>query len=192
MLLTGEIYHDLGAEFYDERIDPPDASTATSPNSKPPATPSPSPPSPSNHDALGATPEPAAAPHPNTINSFHPRTRRGGVADVELVGAYSRGMVRVGVSGAGGRMGRSVCAAVLADPELELVAAVDPHAAGQMVEGVTIAAEPKAFVEAGCEVVVDFSVAAAARTTVPFLAMHGIHAVVGTTGLTDDDLDRAR
>jgi len=85
-------------------------------------------------------------------------------------------------------MGRSVCAAVLADPELELVAAVDPHAAGQMVEGVTIAAEPKAFVDAGCEVVVDFSVAAAARTTVPFLAMHGIHAVVGTTGLTDDDL----
>ena len=36
--------------------------------------------------------------------------------------------------------------------------------------------------------VVDFTVAAAARTTVPWLAMHGIHAVVGTTGLNDDDL----
>lgn len=85
-------------------------------------------------------------------------------------------------------MGATVCAAVAADPQLELVAAVDPHAVGRVVEGVTIAGEPKAFVDAGCDVVVDFTIAAAARTTVSFLAMHGIHAVVGTTGLTDDDL----
>ncbi|HMS12821.1 MAG TPA: hypothetical protein PKD80_06930, partial [Microthrixaceae bacterium] len=38
--------------------------------------------------------------------------------------------VRVGVFGAGGRMGQTVCQAVVADPELELVAAVDPHYAG--------------------------------------------------------------
>jgi 4-hydroxy-tetrahydrodipicolinate reductase len=84
-------------------------------------------------------------------------------------------------------MGATVCAAVAADAELELVAAVDQHAGGT-VEGVTIAGEPKAFADAGAEVVVDFTVAAAARTTVPWLAMHGIHAVVGTTGLTDADL----
>ncbi len=85
-------------------------------------------------------------------------------------------------------MGATVCAAVAADPELELVAAVDAHAGGATVEGVPIAGEPKAFADAGAEVVVDFTVAPAARTTVPWLAMHGIHAVVGTTGLTDDDL----
>ncbi len=85
-------------------------------------------------------------------------------------------------------MGAAVCAAVAADPDLELVAAVDPHAGGVAVEGLTIGAEPKTFVDAGAEVVVDFTVAAAARTTVPWLAMHGIHAVVGTTGLNDDDL----
>lgn len=85
-------------------------------------------------------------------------------------------------------MGATVCTAVTADPELELVAAVDPGAIARVVDGVVIAAEPKAFVDAGCDVVVDFSVAAAARTTVPFLAMHGIHAVVGTTGLNDDDI----
>src|SRR3954470_23302194 len=96
--------------------------------------------------------------------------------------------MRVGVCGAGGKMGATVCAAVAADTELELVAAVDPHAVGSTVEGLTIAGEPKAFADAGAEVVVDFTVAAAARTTVPWLAMHGIHAVVGTTGLTDDDL----
>jgi 4-hydroxy-tetrahydrodipicolinate reductase len=100
--------------------------------------------------------------------------------------------LRVGVSGAGGRMGATVCAAVAADPALELVAAVDPHSAGRGVEGLTIAGEPRAFAEAGAEVVVDFTVAAAARQTIPWLAMHGIHAVVGTTGLTDDDLESFR
>lgn len=89
-------------------------------------------------------------------------------------------------------MGATVCAAVVADPELELVAAVDPHAVGQVVEGVTIAGSPRSFVDARCEVVVDFTIAAAARTTVSFLAMHGIHAVVGTTGLTDEDLAQWR
>ncbi|MEI7548383.1 MAG: 4-hydroxy-tetrahydrodipicolinate reductase [Actinomycetota bacterium] len=97
-------------------------------------------------------------------------------------------LIRVGVVGAGGRMGTTVCEAVAGDPELELVAAVDPHAVGQLRHGVTIAGEPRALVDAGCEVVVDFTVAAAARTTLPFLAMHGIHAVVGTTGFHDDDL----
>ena len=85
-------------------------------------------------------------------------------------------------------MGATVCQAVALDPDLELVAAVDPRAAGVAVEGVTIAAEPRAFADSGADVVVDFTVAEAARRTVPWLAMHGIHAVVGTTGLTADDL----
>ncbi|MGI9053210.1 MAG: 4-hydroxy-tetrahydrodipicolinate reductase [Ilumatobacteraceae bacterium] len=97
--------------------------------------------------------------------------------------------IRVGVSGAGGRMGATVCRAVAVDAELELVAAVDPSTVGATVEGLEIAGEPRAFADAGAEVVVDFTVAEAARRTVPWLAMHGIHAVVGTTGLTEADLD---
>jgi len=89
-------------------------------------------------------------------------------------------------------MGATVCATVAGDPDLELVAAVDPGATGSTVEGLTIAGEPRAFVDAGAEVVVDFTVASAARTTVPWLAMHGIHAIVGTTGLTDEDLELFR
>ena len=98
------------------------------------------------------------------------------------------GLIRVGVVGAGGRMGASVCQAVAADPALELVAAVDPHAVEQVRNGIEIHAELRALADAHAEVVVDFTVAAASRTTVPWLAMHGIHAVVGTTGLNDDDL----
>jgi 4-hydroxy-tetrahydrodipicolinate reductase len=55
-----------------------------------------------------------------------------------------------------------------------------------------VAGELRAFADAGCDVVVDFTVASAARTTLPWLAMHGIHAVVGTTGLDDDDLHAVR
>ena len=85
-------------------------------------------------------------------------------------------------------MGATVCDAVQADADLELVAAVDPVHAGTVVHGITIAAELKALADAKCDVVVDFTVAAAARTTLPWLALHGIHAVVGTTGFSDDDL----
>jgi 4-hydroxy-tetrahydrodipicolinate reductase len=89
-------------------------------------------------------------------------------------------------------MGQAVCAAVVATPDLELVAAVDPGAAGAAIGELTVAGELRAFADARCDVVVDFTVAEAARTTLPWLAMHGIHAVVGTTGLTDDDLDALR
>jgi 4-hydroxy-tetrahydrodipicolinate reductase len=97
-------------------------------------------------------------------------------------------MVRVGIVGAAGRMGRAVADAVSADPDLDLVAAVDPAGAGAVLHGVEVAAELRALAGAGAQVVVDFTVADAARTTLPWLAMHGMHAVVGTTGFGDDDI----
>ena len=101
-------------------------------------------------------------------------------------------MIRIGVNGAGGRMGSMVCAEVAADDDLVLVAAVDPNAAGQERSGIVIAPELRAFADAECDVVVDFSVADAARVTLPWLAMHGIHAVVGTSGFSDADLEILR
>jgi 4-hydroxy-tetrahydrodipicolinate reductase len=103
--------------------------------------------------------------------------------------------IRVGVIGAGGRMGRAVCAAVVADAELDLVAAIGSpttgsNSSGRVVEGVPMADELDALVEARVDVAVDFTVAAASRIAVPWLAAQGIHAVVGTTGLDDDDLSR--
>jgi len=100
--------------------------------------------------------------------------------------------MRVGVNGAAGQMGRAVCAAVAADADLELVAAVDPGGAGESIEGIDVAAELQDFSDAGCNVVVDFTNITAARATIPWLGMHGIHAVVGTTGFSDDELDQYR
>ena len=97
-------------------------------------------------------------------------------------------MIRVGVIGAAGKMGSTVCDAIVAADGLELAAAVDLVGSGGSVHGLTIASDLKALADAKCDVVVDFTVAAAARTTLPWLALHGMHAVVGTTGFSDDDL----
>ncbi len=104
-------------------------------------------------------------------------------------------MIRVGVFGAGGRMGATVCAAVHEDPQLELVAAVDPHHAGIDLDqlglhgtGLQISAGANALVDSAAEVAVDFTVLDAARQNLRFCAEQGIHAVVGTTGFTDAEL----
>ena len=96
-------------------------------------------------------------------------------------------------------MGSAVCRAVVEDPELELVAAVDPYHAGidvRLVAGVDapgqIAGDAEALTQARAQVAVDFTVAAAARQNLRWCARHGVHAVVGTTGLSQEDLDELR
>jgi 4-hydroxy-tetrahydrodipicolinate reductase len=104
--------------------------------------------------------------------------------------------IRVGVIGAAGRMGSEVCRAVVAADGLELVAAVDPHHVGAALRGagvdsdLEIAGDLDALVAADAEVAVDFTVPDTVARNVVWLLEHGIHAVVGTTGIGDDDLDR--
>ncbi|MFK8023425.1 MAG: 4-hydroxy-tetrahydrodipicolinate reductase [Ilumatobacter sp.] len=97
--------------------------------------------------------------------------------------------MRVGVNGANGQMGRAVCAAVSADGDLELVAGVDREAGAVIADGISVETDLQAFAEARCDVVVDFTNITAARVSVPWLGAHGIHAVVGTTGFSPDELD---
>jgi 4-hydroxy-tetrahydrodipicolinate reductase len=103
------------------------------------------------------------------------------------------------VFGAGGRMGQTVCQAVSDDPELELVAAVDPFHAGIDLgqlglhgTGLQVQASPQALADEGAEVAVDFTVLEAARENLGWCADEGVHAVVGTTGFTAEDLHDLR
>src|SRR5271165_5620165 len=104
--------------------------------------------------------------------------------------------MRVGVVGAGGRMGREVCRTLLSRPGSELVAAVDPAHAGADLSavlgadagGMTVAGGLDALVDASTEVAVDFTRLEAARETLAFCADAGIHVVVGTSGFTEADL----
>jgi 4-hydroxy-tetrahydrodipicolinate reductase len=99
-------------------------------------------------------------------------------------------VTRVGVFGAGGRMGATVCAAVAADPDLSLVAAVDPVHADEKLEpgGVVVSGDREAMAEAGVQVAVDFTVASAAAANAGWCARTGVHAVIGTTGLSGAEL----
>ncbi|MCC5952608.1 MAG: 4-hydroxy-tetrahydrodipicolinate reductase [Acidimicrobiia bacterium] len=105
--------------------------------------------------------------------------------------------LRVGVFGAGGRMGAEVCRAVHDDRELTLVAAVDPHHAGLDLRQVTgcdldlqVSHGPDVFLATDTDVVVDFTHLDAARQNLIWLAEHGVHAVVGTTGFDESDYER--
>lgn len=99
-------------------------------------------------------------------------------------------MIRVGVLGAAGRMGVTVCEAVADDPDLSLVAAFDPGAGdGLEQSGVPVETDLDRFLANGLDVVVDFTVAAGSRVNLPQVGARGIHAVVGTTGFDDADLE---
>ena len=90
--------------------------------------------------------------------------------------------------GAGGRMGQEVCRAVFEAPDLELVAAIDPGHVGGDACGRTIVGEVNALGDLGTEVVVDFTNAEAVRHNARHYALLGIHAVIGTSGLSDSDV----
>jgi hypothetical protein len=97
-------------------------------------------------------------------------------------------------------MGSTVCRAVVADPELQLVAAVDPLHAGIDLRGVTgadlrglqVSPDLESLARAEAQVAVDFTHIDAARANLAWCAANGVHAVVGTSGVTDADVDRAR
>jgi 4-hydroxy-tetrahydrodipicolinate reductase len=87
-------------------------------------------------------------------------------------------MTRVAVFGSRGRMGQEVCRAVEAADGLELVAALD-------------AGDDRAPAERA-EVVVDFTHPDAVMDNLSWCIDRGIYAVVGTTGFTQERLDRLR
>jgi 4-hydroxy-tetrahydrodipicolinate reductase len=107
-------------------------------------------------------------------------------------------MIKVGVFGAGGRMGAEVCRAVMEDKDLVLVAAVDPPLVSEALDPIAglsgsdliISEERDALAVAGAEIAVDFTVAEAAYENIRWCIENGVHAVVGTTGLTPNQMDK--
>ena len=91
-------------------------------------------------------------------------------------------------------MGATVCEAVAGDPDLELVAGVDPGAAGQRdaADSIDIDASTDPLDASRIDVAIDFTVAAAARENIAWCAANGVHAIVGTSGLDPDDFERCR
>ncbi len=89
-------------------------------------------------------------------------------------------MIRVGVAGAGGRMGRLVCETVAGQDDMELVGGYDPFHAGEDVAGVEIGGDPTCL--EGSEVVIEFTNPDVVEDNLGRWRSHGSHAVVGTSG----------
>ncbi len=88
--------------------------------------------------------------------------------------------MRVGVLGAAGKVGATMCAAVRSAADLTLSAEVDAGDALSL------------FTDSATEVVIDFTHPDAVMDNLEFLISHGIHAVVGTTGFTDARIEQIR
>ncbi|HTY28476.1 MAG TPA: 4-hydroxy-tetrahydrodipicolinate reductase [Mycobacterium sp.] len=88
--------------------------------------------------------------------------------------------MRVGVLGARGKVGTTMCAAVREADNLTLSAEVD---AGD---------DLALFTDSRTEVVIDFTHPDVVMDNLKFLVDNGIHAVVGTTGFTDDRIEQVR
>ncbi|RLC94957.1 MAG: 4-hydroxy-tetrahydrodipicolinate reductase [Chloroflexi bacterium] len=103
--------------------------------------------------------------------------------------------VRVVVQGALGRMGREVINALCSDSEATPVGAVDARAEDAYLSlpdhsgSIPLSAELKAILEqTNPDVLVDFSVAEAALAAARVATGQGVHLVIGTTGLSPDNL----
>jgi 4-hydroxy-tetrahydrodipicolinate reductase len=89
-------------------------------------------------------------------------------------------VLKVGVLGARGRVGGEMCRAIEAAEGLELVAAVD------------VDDSIEELVRASAEIAVHFTHPDVVMDQVAYCIRHGIHAVVGTTGFTDERLSTIR
>jgi 4-hydroxy-tetrahydrodipicolinate reductase len=88
--------------------------------------------------------------------------------------------IRVGVLGARGRMGATVCQAVDATADMVVVAMID-------------AGDPMSdLVDAAAQVVVDFTHPDVVMDNLRFCVDHGMHVVVGTTGFDEERLATLR
>ena len=87
-------------------------------------------------------------------------------------------MIKVGVLGARGRMGQTVCATVEDAPDMELAAQVDQDDSPEPLTG--------------CDVVVDFTHPGAVMDNLRWCVEHGLNVVVGTSGFGDERLGQVR
>jgi 4-hydroxy-tetrahydrodipicolinate reductase len=88
-------------------------------------------------------------------------------------------LIRVVVSGAGGRMGRTVCEAVEGAEDMELVGRADPVLGTSLLQALK-AGHP--------DVVVDFSIPDAVFENAKLCLDRGVHVVVGATGMTAEQV----
>ncbi|MDH3735330.1 MAG: 4-hydroxy-tetrahydrodipicolinate reductase [Gemmatimonadota bacterium] len=106
--------------------------------------------------------------------------------------------LRICLAGVTGWTGSAIAAAVLDSPEFELVGAVARSAAGRTVAasiggeaGSAVVIEPDvaAALRTPADVLIDYTHPSAVKANVLLAIEEGLHAVIGTSGLTSQDYD---
>lgn len=96
--------------------------------------------------------------------------------------------IKVIIAGFKGKMGSTAMEMVLNDPELDLVAVVDPFATEKTVSNVPVYNDKSDLVGFEADVWVDFTMPKVAYENTLFALNNGFSPVVGTTGFTDDNI----
>jgi 4-hydroxy-tetrahydrodipicolinate reductase len=99
------------------------------------------------------------------------------------------------IAGATGWVGKSLCIAVSATDDLSLVGAVSPTHKGRKLKDVigelnldlTISGSVAEALETATDVLVDYTNAEAVKGNVMTAIRKGVHVVIGSSGLTDED-----
>ncbi len=105
--------------------------------------------------------------------------------------------IRVAVNGASGRMGQEVVKAVCLDPDTRLVGAIErnisdgfllfPDGSGKVPFSSSL---EKILEECRPDVMVDFTIAPVTMPSALKALQHGVNLVIGTTGLTQDEINQ--
>jgi 4-hydroxy-tetrahydrodipicolinate reductase len=96
-------------------------------------------------------------------------------------------MINVAVCGACGKMGKEVVRAVTEDDSLELVAEIDICGGHEIYETIS-----DALKENKIDVLVDFTQPKSIFENAKFCLNHGIRPVIGTTGLSDEQIEELK
>lgn len=101
--------------------------------------------------------------------------------------------IKLGVSGAFGRMGQAITELALKDPDFNVCALLE-HArhprAGESVSGVKVVTDNAAF--AGCDAVIEFTLPEGTLKNLEACAKHKVKMVIGTTGFTPEQAARIK
>lgn len=98
-------------------------------------------------------------------------------------------MIRVAISGAGGKLAGPIASAVVASGDLELTGLFNPGRAGEEFEGCTIIADPMRI---DADVLVEAAPATVVMDNLHAWTELGIPTVIGTSGFTPERLEELR
>jgi 4-hydroxy-tetrahydrodipicolinate reductase len=107
-------------------------------------------------------------------------------------------MIKIVVVGASGKMGQTICQGILDEKDMELVGAVSLQEVGRDIgelvgfglRGVEIVDSLDKVTHRATQVLIDFSHHSAVDRSVGWAVERGVHVIVGTTGLSQDQLRR--